>query len=66
MDKEREAGADYTETCTQQTIALRECMLKHQDYYRVLLDEEEEMAKDQQATASTSDGDPLQPAQHNQ
>jgi hypothetical protein len=55
VDEEREAGADYTETCTQQTLALRECMLKHQDYYKVLLDEEEEMTKEKRAEASSSD-----------
>ena len=31
-----------------QTLALRECMLKHADYYRPMLEEEEEMLKEQE------------------
>lgn len=30
----------------EQTLALRECMLKHEDYYRPMLEEEEEMLKE--------------------
>ena len=31
-----------------QTMALRECMLKHEDYYRPMLEEEEEMLREQE------------------
>ena len=42
VDSERgKDDSDFTETCRDATIALRECMLAHKDYYQPLLDEEE-------------------------
>jgi len=42
VDGERDKDdADFTETCRSATLALRECMLAHKDYYQPLLDEEE-------------------------
>jgi len=42
VDSERgKDDTDFTETCRDATIALRECMLAHKDYYQPLLDEEE-------------------------
>ena len=42
VDGERGKGdSDFTETCREATLALRECMLAHKDYYQPLLDEEE-------------------------
>jgi mitochondrial intermembrane space import and assembly protein 40 len=46
VDKERDAGSDFTEECRDKTLALRECMLAHAEYYAPMLEEEEEMAKD--------------------
>ena len=41
VDAEREHEGDFTETCKEATLALRECMLAHKDYYQPLLEEEE-------------------------
>jgi intermembrane space import and assembly protein 40 len=41
VDAERDADGDFTETCREATMALRECMLAHKEYYQPLLDEEE-------------------------
>lgn len=42
VDSERHKDdSDFTETCRSATLALRECMLAHRDYYQPLLDEEE-------------------------
>ena len=42
VDSERDKDdSDFTETCRSATLALRECMLAHKDYYQPLLDEEE-------------------------
>mmetsp|Transcript_15610 Transcript_15610/g.44472 ORF Transcript_15610/g.44472 Transcript_15610/m.44472 type:complete len:132 (+) Transcript_15610:91-486(+) len=42
VDSERHKDdSDFTETCRSATLALRECMLAHKDYYQPLLDEEE-------------------------
>ncbi|PRW59327.1 GCK domain-containing [Chlorella sorokiniana] len=48
VDRERDAGSDFTEECREKTLALRECMLKHEDYYRPMLEEEEEMLREQE------------------
>ena len=52
VDSERgKDDTDFTETCRDATIALRECMLAHKDYYQPLLDEEErEMDRQSQST----------------
>ncbi|KAI8108654.1 hypothetical protein M9435_005071 [Picochlorum sp. BPE23] len=49
VDAERSADNDFTETCKEATIALRECMLANKEYYAPLLEEEErEMERQQQ------------------
>lgn len=59
VDTEREADKDFTETCREATIALRECMLAHKDYYQPLLDEEEkEMSQQDQLEAETAQSSP--------
>ena len=52
VDSERgKDDTDFTETCRDATIALRECMLAHKDYSQPLLDEEErEMDRQSQST----------------
>lgn len=48
VDREKDTGSDYTEQCRDTTLALRECMLAHKDYYAPLLEEEEAMLREQQ------------------
>lgn len=63
VDKERESGSDFTEECREKTLALRECMLKHEDYYRPLLEEEEEMmAEKEEAAMAATEAAPDAPA----
>lgn len=52
VDKEREAGGDFTEECREKTLALRECMLQHADYYRPMLEEEEEAMREEEQRAA--------------
>ncbi|KAI3438161.1 hypothetical protein D9Q98_000598 [Chlorella vulgaris] len=47
VDHERDAGTDFTEECREKTMALRRCMMQYEEYYKPLLEEEEEMMAEQ-------------------
>jgi mitochondrial intermembrane space import and assembly protein 40 len=55
VDREKDTGSDYTEECRDTTLALRECMLAHKDYYAPLLEEEEAMLREQQEEQEAAD-----------
>lgn len=53
VDSERTRGGDFASDCREQTYALRECMLKHRDYYAPVLEEEADFVVDKEEAAKS-------------